>query len=42
MENTSGKVEHHVSNGFVSFPREEREVNFMKTLIVFSGNTFLK
>ena len=42
LENTSGKVEQHVSNSFVSFGREGREVDFMKTLIVFSGNTCLK
>ena len=42
LENTSGKVEQRVSNGFVSFGREGREVDFMKTLIAFSGNTCLK
>jgi len=40
-ENTSGKVEQHGSNGFVSFSREGREVDFMITLIAFSGNTCL-
>ena len=35
VENTSGKVEQHVCNGFVSFAREGREIDFMITLIAF-------